>query len=372
MTVSWPSTLPSLPTVNGFAWKPQDNRIAFAPDVGPSISRKRSTAAGALATALFTLTAVQVDAFEWWFRKVINDGVDQFLFKHPRTQALELWKFAPGQPYEIAALGNGYYSLTCNLMWMPGNRGLSVLTETQTILTALSTQPANALKYAMDDAVRNLIYNDIWNDLDVLQIYATQAQADALLNWKAPGTFNASLSGTNTFTAYQGIAGDGTTGYINTGFNPTVAAGKYALNDAHVGAWLKSSGAANSYEIGGAVGFGGNVYVQSRTTGDRAAGRINDASPLNVTGVIDGSGHIGMNRSSSSARQMFRNGALAGSDTQASTSIPFGNLASLFYNNIYSAKQVAAFHCGRSMSATKWAALEAILRTFMTAASAIT
>jgi hypothetical protein len=370
LTEAWPSTLPDRPTVNGFAWRPQDNRLAFAPEVGPSIVRKRSTAAGALATALFNLTDDQVDAFEWWFRKIVNDGVEKFLFKHPRSGALELWSFATGQPYEISALGNGLWSLSCNLLWLPGNRGLAVVDETQAILTALSAPPADAFKVAIDDAVRALIYRGIWSDLDVLQVYASQAHADALINWKAPGTFSATLAGTNVFTAYQGIAGNGTTGYINTGFNPTSAAGKYALNDAHFGLYSRSAGQGATYEAGSVSGAT-TTFLQTRDGSNQARSRINDGATLTQTGVTDGSGHHGVNRSGASARQYYLRGALAASDTQASVSIPNSAFAVGLWNGTYSAKQISAFHCGRSMTAAKWADMEETLRTFLNAAAAV-
>lgn len=368
MTKSWPIDLPCLPVLGGAGIKPQDNRASFAPEVGPSIDRRRSTAAGALVAMTFRMTSAQVDSFQFFFEKILGDGVSPFLLKHPRTRNIDEWKFA-SDPYEIAQRGRGY-DVKLNLLWMPVNRSYRSIAETKAFIASFSATPEDTFARALDDAVRQLIYEDIWGDLDVLQLYAGQNATDCVLNLKAPGSFSATIHATSTFTGYEGIAGNGSTGYVDVGFNPSTAGGVYALNSAHIGIWCKSSGQGDTYEAG-LVSGSGNAFLRTRTTGDKAQGRLNDATAIEISSVASGSGHHGINRSGATARQYYIGGELAGEDMEASTSVPAVDLAAALWNSVHSTKQLAAFHAGRSMAAAKWTAMSEILADLINAASAV-
>lgn len=371
MKIAWPADLPCMPILNSPEEVPQDNRIVFQPEVGPSIDRRRATAAGTILPMTLRMTRAQVDSYLWWFKNILKDGTLTFETKHPRTREINLWKFAEN-PHVIAQRGL-QYDVRLNLFSMPQNRNWRTTPETDAIAAAFAAAPPEAFKTAIDDAVRALIYHGLWADFDLLQVYAAPSAADATINWRAPGIYNATLTGTTIFTAYEGIAGDGATGFIDTGFDPSPDTDHlYKLNDAHWGTWVTSSTASTTPEVGIVPGSSGEVLGVARSSINEARGAINAVGSLIVSGVTDGRGHLGMNRTAVSERQMYRNGALAAADTQNSTSVPSGKLSLLTDQGVtFSTKQVAAFHVGRSLTAEKWQAMNGILEKLLAAAKAV-
>lgn len=75
-----------------------------------------------------------------------------------------------------------------------------------------------------------LVADGTFSQLKLLYLHANTSAANSRVNATSPGTFNQVEHGTVTFTAGQGIAGDGTTGYEDTTFNPSVNGGGVISN----------------------------------------------------------------------------------------------------------------------------------------------
>lgn len=79
----------------------------------------------------------------------------------------------------------------------------------------------------------------VWDSLDVLYVFATDADANfAKLNWKNPAAHEGTYVGGITFQKNGGIKGDGSTGYFNTNFNPATSGVRYTLNNAGRYFWV--------------------------------------------------------------------------------------------------------------------------------------
>ena len=115
--------------------------------------------------------------------------------------------------------------------------------ETKTLLAALSGTYSTPRKKAIDQMIKSLKSAGVWAKLDVLQIYAAPTAADAVVNWKNPGTFNATLINSPTLEVDRGITGDGASSYINSGFNAVTANANYQQNNASAGGYVRSVGA---------------------------------------------------------------------------------------------------------------------------------
>ena len=78
--------------------------------------------------------------------------------------------------------------------------------EYQAVYDAFTTKPSAALASLQDIMVRALIDCGAWALLDVFYNYAvhTNAAGEALINWKLPGTFDATAFNAPTFTALEG------------------------------------------------------------------------------------------------------------------------------------------------------------------------
>ncbi len=95
--------------------------------------------------------------------------------------------------------------------------------------------PTASQQVKQNQLVLDLKAGGIWNKLDVLYIFANDAENGfefARLNWKTPTLYQANLINPLTFTANQGFTGNGSGSYINTNFNPAIGTNNYVLNNA--------------------------------------------------------------------------------------------------------------------------------------------
>lgn len=196
--------------------------------------------------------------------------------------------------------------------------------EAETWVGAFSTEPNNADKLNYDTFVGALKSASIWTKIDVLWwLGGPDAQASRI-NGKDPGNLTLTQVGTVTHTAYRGFAGNGSNGYHTTGYNPSTFGGQWALNDAHLAVYSRSSGQENGTEMGCRVSSSDNqATLNTRTTGDSAGTRINqDVSTGLFPANTDGSGLFVGRRTASNAIALFRNGSSLGTGSEASQAVP--------------------------------------------------
>ena len=119
--------------------------------------------------------------------------------------------------------------------------GVSYEAEALTYFAAMSVAPDDTRKGHLNTLIASLKTAGVWAKLDGLYIMAAHDAQAARVNAVNPASV-ATANGTITFTTDRGYAGNGTTGYLNTGFNPTTAPSpKYARNSAHMGAWSRTA-----------------------------------------------------------------------------------------------------------------------------------
>ncbi len=110
----WPADLPQCPTYDGYRESRKSDAAVFQPDVGASISRRRSTVRIRRVAVTFQMTGDQVSLFEDFFDNEISDGVLPYRWVDPRRNTDRKWKFdlQEGQdPYSIAPAGGRAYNL---------------------------------------------------------------------------------------------------------------------------------------------------------------------------------------------------------------------------------------------------------------------
>lgn len=229
------------------------------------------------------------------------------------------------------------------------------------ILDAFTTAPSDERARLIDTTVRRLKLAGLWTEIDVFYDAAAHDAQASTINWKAPTGDPALLVNSPTFTAGVGTAGNGTDAYIDSQvtFEDMV---QYGQNSAHVGVWGVDNVAADSREIG-ATG-NANMFIQTRTAGNAIAIRVNDTTALSQA-ETDSRGHTLANRSGASARQTYKNGVQVDSDTTASTGIPSGTLSLFRSSSTYSAKQIALWHAGGSLTASQVSSLYDILNDYL-------
>ena len=81
--------------------------------------------------------------------------------------------------------------------------GSSYDAATEAIAAAFTTPPTTARKDLIDAAVVALKAAGVWAKLDALYAFAAADSQAAMINWKHPGTYNATEVNAPTFTADQ-------------------------------------------------------------------------------------------------------------------------------------------------------------------------
>jgi hypothetical protein len=144
--------------------------------------------------------------------------------------------------------------------------------------------------------------------LDALYILATNTTTTAALN--ICGTsFSLITNGTTTFTADAGIAGDASTGFLNTQFEPDIAGGNFSLNSASMGSYVRTNrtSPANKASMGGSlqfsiiIPFDGSGNFQYGSNGTNGTSVV--ANPVGTS-----QGFWVQSRTSGSANAGYRNG----------------------------------------------------------------
>lgn len=223
--------------------------------------------------------------------------------------------------------------------------------------SGLNAAHTNAYKALIND----LVADGVFAKLDALYMFATDTSTNALLSLVS-ATYNATVSGTPTFTADAGYT-TGTSNLVSTGFNPSSASSpKFTQNSASAFGWSNTTGQVNGSIIGQITT--GVLYLYPRHTTDQIFYGLNDSTFAAVAST-DGSGFFAGNRTSSSATQMYKNGSSIASATP--TSVAVGNAIVCFGrgNGADWTGQVMAGGFGQSLSGTEHANLYARIHTYL-------
>jgi hypothetical protein len=215
--------------------------------------------------------------------------------------------------------------------------------------TALGyTAPSAAQQTLQNTLVEDLKTAGVWDKLDVFYVFATDGDSDyATLNWKAPSSFQATKTNSPTFTADSGFAGNGSSSYLNTNYNPSTSGTNYTLNDASISIWSNDF-VLNNF-ITGVESGAANCIRMSSTSANQ---RINMGNSAGFTPAVN------FSDSSKKLRQLNRTSstnATAFIDTTSTTHT--GNSTEIYSENQlilrsaaqYSSTEVAFFGMGASL-----------------------
>lgn len=195
---------------------------------------------------------------------------------------------------------------------------------------------------------------------DIFYMLAAHDSQAAGLNWVNPATFALSPVNSPTFEVDRGYTGDGSSSYLNTGWTPSTDGVRYTLNNASMGVYSRTNLNVNTVEIGAASGLQ-TSRILMRTAGNLNVG-INRNAGFGVA-VADSLGLAVGDRSASNSTRAYKNGVDVGGETNASTSLVTQSLFLCATNNdggggsLFSTRQIANAHAGRSLTADEHLAL---------------
>jgi hypothetical protein len=206
------------------------------------------------------------------------------------------------------------------------SRGAAIDAQYQAILnrgTALGyTLPSAGQQAKQNQLIIDLKTAGVWDKLDVYYVFAHDGQSEfGTLNWKNPLLHQATLFNSPTFTANQGFAGNGSSSYIRTNFNPFTNGVNYQLNNASRYCFVRIpvnsqyiDGVANGNDLNHGYRIGNSPFnYLNQDGGSISPNAIYSTTPdlksiqtnlSNVTTVIDGT-TVTLHSRTASARPDF-------------------------------------------------------------------
>lgn len=224
-------------------------------------------------------------------------------------------------------------------------------------------------KRRVSTLIRSLKASGVWSTLDRLWLHAAENPTQALADLVTRAT--ATTAGhAPTFTAGRGFQGNGTSQYIDLGFNASTAGGKYTQNDAMMATWVETaqSDASRADYIGNDFnnyGLIGQLNVTQAEFG------INSASSLTGNFVTKvGLWHL--QRTASNAVAAYQNGLAFASNSAASAVTANDNFLALAADQVgsptnFTNGRVSMSAIGKSMTTGQISAFYNALRAYMTA-----
>jgi hypothetical protein len=197
----------------------------------------------------------------------------------------------------------------------------------------------------------------IWNKLKAFYpLLGGNSSGGQSINARQPGTHNMSWNGGITFSV-NGAQGNGTNGYGNTNYNPSVD-GPSSLG--HIGVYVRTNAQSNTWDLGCWDSSVGDS-LRIRNTSNNLVGylRTNNAGSGYVTTNNNSTGLIVFQRNSSTIVEGFRNGTSFGTQTFNQTlSRPNRNMFVMSVNDqgtpaTFSNREYQFFTIGESFTATE-------------------
>ena len=204
-----------------------------------------------------------------------------------------------------------------------------------------------------------LVTDGVWAKLDALYVLAQQTQADARLNLVS---VSYPLTGTATFTAYQGFSAFLTNGVLlDTGFNPSVAPSpNFTQNSANFGIW--SYAVVN--DLGAEIGIDTSITNILDDYSGTFYGRVNGNG---ITIPVPGTkGLFVGDRATSSTATQFWNGASINSATDVSAALVSATFTIGGVGGYRTDQTLSEAHIGGSLGSAGNLALYNRLRTYLT------
>ena len=196
--------------------------------------------------------------------------------------------------------------------------GTSYEAEATALFARFSSDPGTTRKNAINTCIASLKSAGVWSKLDALWVFAAHDSQASLLNWVST-SHAMGLDGSPTFTADAGYSCTGGGNFLRTTSNVDTFT-LFAQNSAHLSMWVTNN-VVGACAIRYDTVAGSNIYP--RYHGNAAYLRVNDSPETSsIAASTDSSGFWLGNRSSSTAREAYKNGSSIGTYGSVSSVAP--------------------------------------------------
>jgi hypothetical protein len=254
-----------------------------------------------------------------------------------------------------------------NIAYRPVN------SETVALIARMTVKPDAARQRIIDATVTSLKAAGLWAKLEALWVLEAHDAQAAQRNWIADA-FNLTPVNSPTFTVDRGYAGNGSSSYLNTGFNPSLGS-IFTQNSGSFGYYLSAGTITGSNS---AIGMGCSdasyaTFLIPRSTGNAPRGRINSSATLDYGpgSLSTRLGFTGLTRTGSTVTNCWRNGSRSTTETTASSGRPNNNMYLLATNSSgsaagWSGNQMAWAFVGAGLTTAEISDLRVIMSYYMT------
>jgi hypothetical protein len=221
---------------------------------------------------------------------------------------------------------------------------------TGVLVAAMSTPPSAARRTLIQNCIVALQDAGIWDELDVLYLFAAADSQAACLNWKAPASNVAVPTNTPTFTADRGYAGNGTTSYVDTTFAPATHGVNWTQNDASLWVWCLTDSQNSARDAGNMTAPLSSVVARSGSGAFN--GHINQGGASTFGAISNSLGMTGVQRRGATDLRGWRDGVQHGStQTTVSTAVTTQSLWVCGGNaTSFNTRQESFFAAGASLT----------------------
>lgn len=234
----------------------------------------------------------------------------------------------------------------------------------QDVYDAFGTPPGSPEADYQNDLVEALVSGGYWDRFDVFYVFASNNSTNALLNWKNPAAYTATINQLGirmSFTAYEGFTELNNYGEVIIPFNPSSNGINYTLNSASFGIYFRvSQNQNNTYGIYSPDDATNMLQFEPHSYSNLHI-RINSTSELSLT-ATNWQGMFVGSRTSSTAVAVYKNGASHGSGTLNSTALPNSTIGL----NSEAQNQISIFFLANGLNSTDANAIAGIINTYMT------
>lgn len=246
------------------------------------------------------------------------------------------------------------------------------VSEYQSVYNSFTSNPTAGTAWIQNRFMNDLKTAGILSKHDTLQVYAAHINTagESQKDW-ANVSRTITPVDSPTFTAKQGVAGNGTSSYVNTGWKPSDGV-NFAQASNSFWIYCRTARAASSSKGHGVMGATYHTTIQQRTGGGNFLSYNNSATAASVTNG-DSSGLFLSRRESAALVDLWRNGTEMAADKSAASNVrPDKEFYVGAYNNngtatFFNVDQIAMFGAGAYLDNTEVAALTTAVERYMDA-----
>lgn len=222
---------------------------------------------------------------------------------------------------------------------------------------------------AVTQLVSDLKSNNLWNSFDAIYPFVGGTAGAHSCNLKDVQLYSITWHGGLTHDA-NGVTGNGTNGYGDTGFDPTLGSDGFDLSSSSMGVYSRTAAFSSGYLMGSFSNsrtYIGELF-QSAANNINTQGMSSDGNFFNSE--TDFSQHIIVSRTSNSSQTTYSKSG-SNNTSSAVTSLTHGNLYLLALNALgtavtFSAVNLAFAFIGTGLDGSQIATLKTIINTYQT------